>query len=375
MTKQIYTDHAATTFLSPTALDAMMPYLKDGFGNPSSLHSFGEVAAEAVFKARSTIADILNCLPEEIIFTSGGSEADNQAVLTFEAYAKANNRQVLLVSGVEHHAVLYPANALADEGISVIALDPDDSGAVSPSAVADAIKNSADDICGGSFMLVNNETGSIFDIRKISEAVHAAGGLVHTDAVQAVGHIPVDFAALGVDMLSLSAHKFHGPKGIGALICRKEITPAQLIRGGSQERGIRAGTENTAGIVGMAAALSESAENMAKDAAHIRRLRDMLANGLRPLGAKINGGGAPGILSVRFDGADGEALVRSLDLFGIAASAGAACNSKTVGVSHVLSAMVLTDSEAASTVRFSLDHSNTEEEIRRIISVMSELVE
>jgi len=199
--------------------------------------------------------------------------------------------------------------------------------------------------------------------------------VMHTDAVQAVGHIPVDFYKLDVDMLSLSAHKFHGPKGIGALIYHPDVSPIPLIRGGSQERGLRAGTENVAGIVGMAAALSESAENMVKDTTHVKKLREILLDGLRPMGAEVNGGGLPGILSVRFPGGDGEALVRSLDLFGIAASAGAACNSREVGASHVLLSMGLTHEEAASTVRFSLDASNTEDEMHRIISVMQELLQ
>lgn len=374
MEKYIYADHASTTFLSPKALDAMMPYLQNHFGNPSSIHSFGEAAAAAVAKSRSVIAGILNCEPEEIIFTSGGSEADNHAVSVIADFAKSTGRKTMLVSGVEHHAVLSPAASLKNQGLSVQFIDTGKDAAVSPEQVL-SVANRADmAICGGSFMLVNNETGSIFDIRKISDVIHSVGGIIHTDAVQAVGHIPVDFKALGVDMLSFSAHKFHGPKGVGALICRKGTPVPSFILGGSQERGRRAGTENVAGIVGMAAALSECAENLSQNIRRMTHLRSMLAEGLRPLGARINGGGAPGILSVRFDGGDGEALVRALDLFGIAASSGAACNSKTVGVSHVLTSMGLTENEAAATVRFSLDASNTEEEIKKIISVMGELV-
>lgn len=372
MADLIYADHAATTFLSPAALDAMMPYLTEKYGNPSSLHACGEEAAAAVAKARSTIADILNCEPEEIIFTSGGSEADNHALQIIAEHAKASGK-TLLVSGAEHHAVLSPAESLADRGLPVTAIDAD-GGTVSPEAVKNAAESADGGICGGSFMLVNNETGSIFDIRRISDIIHEYGGYCHTDAVQAVGHIPVDLAALGVDLLSLSAHKFHGPKGVGALICRRGVEIPSFIRGGAQERGRRAGTENVAGIVGMAAALSESAENLERDTTQIRKLRELLLDGLTPLGAIPNGGGVPGILSVRFDGGDGEALVRSLDLFGIAASAGAACNSKEVGVSHVLLSMGLTAKEAAATVRFSLDASNTEEEMRRIIGIMAELL-
>lgn len=375
MSDLIYTDHAATTFLSPVALEAMLPYLSgQNYGNPSSIHSFGENASNAISKARSTIAEILNCLPEEIIFTSGGSEADNQAMLILENLAD-NTGKSLLVSGMEHHAVLYPAYAIEKKGISVKIIHGESDGTVSPEKIADIAELSANGICGGSFMLVNNETGTIFDIRQISKVMHSFGGVIHTDAVQAAGHIHIDFKALDVDMLSVSAHKFHGPKGVGALICKKDIVKAPFILGGSQEQGLRAGTENVPGIIGMAAALKESAENMQSAYAHTKRLRNMLIDGLRPFGISVNGDGVPYILSVRFPGGDGEALVRSLDLFGIAASAGAACNSKEVGVSHVLKSMGLTDSEAASTVRFSLDRSNTEEEITKIIQVMHELLD
>ncbi len=369
MNERIYADHAATTSLSPAALEVMTPYLTGDFGNPSSIHSFGEDAARAVAKARSTIADILNFEPECIIFTSGGSEADNQAIRTL-----GSRGGTILVSEAEHHAVLFPAKDLESSGIPVIFVSPCSNGAVSADAVASAIESIDGKLGGGSFMLANNETGSIFDIRKISDVIHDRGGIIHTDAVQAVGHIPVNFCELGVDMLSLSAHKFHGPKGVGALIFRPEVLPLPHIRGGSQERGLRAGTENVAGIVGMAAALSESVENMERNTLHVERLKSMLFDSLRPFGAAINGGGLPGILSVSFPGGDGEALVRSLDLFGIAASAGAACNSKEVGASHVLLSMGLSHERAESTVRFSLDASNTEEEILRIISVMNELM-
>lgn len=373
MNERIYVDHAATTTLSPAALDAMMTYLTGNFGNPSSIHSFGEDAFAAVSSARKTIADILNCEPECIIFTSGGSEADNQAIKTMASYSDSG--KAFLISSAEHHAVLSPVYDLQQKNIPIITVSPDIGGSVSAEAVLSAIESSDIPIGGASIMLANNETGSIFGVCKISDIIHEYGGIMHTDAVQAVGHIPVDFSKLGVDMLSLSAHKFHGPKGIGVLIHNPDISPKSLILGGSQERGLRAGTENVAGIVGMAAALSESVKNMAKDAVHVTKLRNLLLDGLRPLGAIVNGGGLPGILSVRFPGGDGEALVRSLDLFGIAASAGAACNSKEVGASHVLLSMGLTHEEAASTVRFSLDASNTESEIFRIISVMKELLQ
>ncbi|MBE6708745.1 MAG: cysteine desulfurase [Ruminococcaceae bacterium] len=371
MKDRIYTDHAATTFLSPVALEAMMPYLTDKFGNPSSLHSFGEEASKAVYKARTEIADIFCCEPENIVFTSGGSEADNQAIKTIVSGRRSS---VLLISAAEHHAVLNSANSITDSKIEIIPISPCKSGYIDPESVSIAIERTEKSVCGGSFMLANNETGAISDICKISEIIHEYGGIIHTDAVQAAGHILIDFKKLGVDLMSVSAHKFHGPKGIGALIHNGCSIPRSLIHGGSQERGLRAGTENVASIIGMAAALSESAKNMERDTAHIFHLKDMLISGLLPLGAIVNGGGLPGILSVRFPNGDGEALVRSLDLFGIAASAGAACNSKEVGTSHVLLSMGLTHDEAAATVRFSLDASNTDDEIRRIITVMSELV-
>lgn len=371
MNNRIYVDHAATTSLSPFALEAMMPYMTGVFGNPSSIHSFGEDAAAAIAKSRSAIADILNCEPECIIFTSGGSEADNQAVNTI---TKACNKdEALITSTAEHHAVLSPIKDLCDNGFPVITVSPEKDGSVTADSVKNAVEDYKKGICGASFMLANNETGSISHIRNISSIVHDVGGIMHTDAVQAVGHIPVNFAELSVDMMSLSAHKFHGPKGVGALIFRPDAFPSPLIRGGSQQHGLRAGTENVAGIVGMAAALSESVKNMEKGRSHVTHLKDILLEGLRPFGVIVNGGGLPGILSVSFPGGDGEALVRSLDLFGIAASAGAACNSKEVGASHVLLAMGLSHEEAASTVRFSLDASNTEDEIHRIISVLREL--
>ena len=375
MNHRIYADHAATTYLSPYALEAMRPYLTDCFGNPSSIHSFGSEAAEAVSSSRYAIAEILNCEPEFIIFTSGGSEADNHAMKIMRAFAENTGKHTLLLSGIEHHAVLNSAYALFNGEFSISCIDARSDGAVWATDVAKAAENVRGDICGGSFMLANNETGSILDICSICSEIKIRGGLVHTDAVQAAGHIPVDFANLGVDMMSISAHKFHGPKGVGALICKSELSAEPLIFGGAQEMRRRAGTENVAGIVGMAAALSESADRMKRDSAHVSKLRDLLCKGLLSIpGSHVNGGGLPGVLSVRFDGGDGEALVRSLDLLGIAASPGAACNSKEVGASHVLISMGLTDKEAASTVRFSLDASNTETEILRIISAVNELL-
>jgi len=375
MIKRIYTDHAATTFLCDEAFDAMLPYLKESFGNPSSIHSFGEDTKNAVEKARSAIADNLNCQKDQVIFTSGGTESDNHAMSCLANYGKKNNRNVILISGGEHHAVGNAAKELNHVGMEIITVPLEFDGTPSPSKICEIAANIGDNLCGGSFMMANNETGSIFDIRLICKVIHDHGGLFHTDAVQAVGHIPIDFQTIGADFLSLSAHKFHGPKGVGALICRDPDKIVPIIRGGGQESGRRAGTENVAGIVGMAAALSASAKNISKDILKVTFLRERLKQGLSSLpGAHFNGGGLPGILSVRFDNADGEALVRSLDLYGIAASSGAACNSVEVKASHVLLSMGLTDSEASSTVRFSLDSSNTEDEIDRIIKTMEDLL-
>ncbi len=348
----IYLDNASTTKLSPAALEAMMPYLTGCCGNPSSIHSFGSDAARAVCDARETVASVLGCDPDEVYFTSGGSEADNTAVRSLCIYARENRFLSVSVSSVEHKAVLRSAEAYS-EGLTVEHLNPE-----SPVITGD---------CGGvSIMLANNETGAVYDVKSAAEAAHSHGALFHTDAVQAVGHIPVNVRKLGVDMLSLSAHKFHGPKGVGALYVKRGTPVFPLIYGGGQESGMRAGTENVAGIVGMATALKESCDRIEADAAAVHGLRTLLCDSLLSAeGIRINShnNGLPGIVSVTFIGGDAEAMVRSLDLMGIAVSAGAACDTRNVGVSHVLHAMGMSDADAAATVRFSLDASNTEEEI------------
>lgn len=376
MSSYIYADNAATTPLSPAALEAMMPYLTENFGNPSSLHGIGGAAKKAVESARSAIAEIANCEPDEVIFTSGGSESDNAALYICRKFGAERGRNALAISAVEHHAVSRPAEEMAADGFDVLKISPDPDGMVTPDEVIRTIAPIRDRLCGASIMLANNETGCIFDIRRISEAVKETGALFHTDAVQAVGHIAVDFKKIGADMMSFSAHKFHGPKGVGALICRRGVPVSPFILGGAQESSRRAGTENVAGIVGMAAALRESVQTLEADAKYVAGLRDELLSGL----AEISGFSSnaecslPGILSVRFAGADGEAIVRSLDLFGIAASAGAACNSTEVKASPVLLAMGLSEKDAASAVRFSLDRTNTMDDVRAIVSAMKRIL-
>lgn len=374
MKRLIYADNAATTALSTVALEAMLPYLREDYGNPSSIHAVGESARRAVDDARSAIAEILNCSPDEVIFTSGATESDNLAVHICLKYGISRGKKTFILSPVEHHAVSRPAESLSDFGVTVTHLCLNSAGKLDKSALTAAIADSGD-ICGVSVMLANNETGTVFDICSLSTALRGSGALFHTDATQAVGHIPVDFRALGVDMLSLSAHKFHGPKGVGALICKRGTPFSPFILGGAQENSHRAGTENVAGIVGMAAALTESAKNLESDARYVSGLRERLTVGLSDIpGFAVNpGGDLPGILSVRFAGADGEAIVRALDLFGIAASAGAACNSVEVRASHVLIAMGLDESEAASAVRFSLDRMNTEDDIAQIVAAMKKI--
>lgn len=376
MNSYIYADNAATTSLSPRALEAMMPYLTEVCGNPSSLHRMGEDAKLAVEDARSTIAKIINCEPDEVIFTSGGTESDNTALCICRNFGEVTGKSAFILSAVEHHAVSRPADRMKSEGFDILRVLPEHNGMITPDAVELAVHETGGRLCGASIMLANNETGCVFDIRKIRDIIGSTGALFHTDAVQAVGHIPVDFKKIGADMMSFSAHKFHGPKGVGALICRRGTPFVPFILGGSQESARRAGTENVAGIVGMAAALSESVDTLEDDARYVAGLRQTLFSGL----AEIDGfssnaeGELPGILSVRFDGADGEAIVRSLDLFGIAASAGAACNSTEVKASPVLLAMGLDEKDAASAVRFSLDRTNTMDDVRAIIAAMKRIL-
>lgn len=372
----IYADNAATTKLSKTALDAMMPYLTEQYGNPSSLHTVGQLAAEGLFAARKTMAECLGCDPKEIIFTGGGSEADNQALLTGAEIGARKGKKHIISDTIEHHAVLHSLKRLEKQGFEVTLLPVDGDGRVDPEAVRKAIRP---DTALVSIMMANNEIGTLEPVREIAAICHENGVLFHTDAVQAVGHIPVNVKEIGCDMLSLAGHKFHGPKGVGALYARKGLLVSTLIEGGAQERGKRAGTENIAGIVGMAAALKEAVDNMETNVAKITRLRDRLIEGLAPISHSILNGSRehrlPGNVNMCFEGIEGESLLLLLDQKGICASSGSACTSGSLDPSHVLLAIGRIHDVAHGSLRLSLSEYNTEEEIDTIIKAVPEVVD
>lgn len=372
----IYADNAATTKLSKTALDAMMPYLTEQYGNPSSLHTVGQLAAEGLFAARKTMAECLGCDPKEIIFTGGGSEADNQALLTGAEIGARKGKKHIISDTIEHHAVLHSLKRLEKQGFEVTLLPVDGDGRVDPEAVRKAIRP---DTALVSIMMANNEIGTLEPVREIAAICHENGVLFHTDAVQAVGHVPVNVKEIGCDMLSLAGHKFHGPKGVGALYARKGLLVSTLIEGGAQERGKRAGTENIAGIVGMAAALKEAVDNMETNVAKITRLRDRLIGGLAPISHSILNGSRehrlPGNVNMCFEGIEGESLLLLLDQKGICASSGSACTSGSLDPSHVLLAIGRIHDVAHGSLRLSLSEYNTEEEIDTIIKAVPEVVD
>lgn len=372
----IYADNAATTKLSKTALDAMMPYLTEQYGNPSSLHTVGQLAAEGLFAARKTMAECLGCDPKEIIFTGGGSEADNQALLTGAEIGARKGKKHIISDTIEHHAVLHSLKRLEKQGFEVTLLPVDGDGRVDPEAVRKAIRP---DTALVSIMMANNEIGTLEPVREIAAICHENGVLFHTDAVQAVGHVPVNVKEIGCDMLSLAGHKFHGPKGVGALYARKGLLVSTLIEGGAQERGKRAGTENIAGIVGMAAALKEAVDNMETNVAKITRLRDRLIEGLAPISHSILNGSRehrlPGNVNMCFEGIEGESLLLLLDQKGICASSGSACTSGSLDPSHVLLAIGRIHDVAHGSLRLSLSEYNTEEEIDTIIKAVPEVVD
>ena len=371
----IYFDHAATTKISPVARDAMIAAL-DTYGNPSSVHTLGQQASAELGRARETIARQLGASPREIYFTSGGSEGDNQALLTGAKNGAAAGKRHIISTAMEHHAVLHTLEALEQQGFSVIYLKPDSEGRISPRQLEEAIRP---DTALVSVMYVNNETGSIQPIRELAAICHGHEIPLHTDAVQAVGHIPVDVKADGVDFLTLSAHKFHGPRGIGALYVRRGIRLQSLIDGGGQERGKRAGTENLPGIVGMAAALEEETAQLKKHMDYVDGLRNTLVAGLREIPhARINESPqhhAPGIVNVSFAGVEGESLLLLLDGAGICASAGSACSAGSLEPSHVLLSMGIPRDIAQGSLRLSLDHSNTPEEVSEAIAQVRAVVE
>ena len=372
----VYADHAATTPVHEAARKAMLHCLEEDYGNPSSLHSVGQRAREILDQARADVAQCLNADPAEIYFTGGGSEADNQALLTGALLGAKKGKKHLITTAFEHHAVLHTMKALEKQGFTVTYLDVHADGVVRLSDVAAAI---TDDTALVSVMMVNNEIGTIQPIAEIAKLCQEKGVLFHTDAVQAVGHIPVDVKALGVDMLSLAAHKFHGPKGVGALYCRKGIRPEILIQGGAQERGRRGGTENMPGIVGMAAALQEAVSNLNADMVYVTALRERLIEGLSQIPhSRLNGSRnlrCPGTVNFCFEGIEGESLLLWLDAKGVAASSGSACTSGSLDPSHVLLALGLPHEIAHGSLRLSLGADNTEEEVDHILKVVPEVVE
>ena len=372
----IYTDNAATTKMSDTALAAMLPCLQDNYGNPSSLHSVGQRAAEALQGARETVARCLGCDPKEIIFTSGGSEADNQAIISAARWGALKGKKHIISTAFEHHAVLHTLKKLEKEGFEVELLPVGTTGTITPEQVAAAIRP---DTALVTIMYANNEIGSILPIPEIGAVCREKGVIFHTDAVQAAGHLPIDVKAQNIDMLSLSGHKFHGPKGSGVLYARKGIPLVNIIEGGAQERGKRAGTENLPAIVGMAAALQEACDHIDENAAKVSALRDKLISGLSKIPhSALNGDPVhrlPGNVNFCFEGIEGESLLLLLDAKGICASSGSACTSGSLDPSHVLLAIGRPHEVAHGSLRLSLCEWNTEEEVDIILREVPRIVE
>jgi cysteine desulfurase len=372
----IYTDNAATTPVSPSVIKAVSECMQSVYGNPSSLHSVGQRAAEILFEARQTVAQCLNCKPREIYFTSGGSEADNQAIRSAAHLGKKKNKTHIISTTVEHHAVLHTLERLKKEGFDVELLETDPNGAVTAQQVADAIR---DDTCLVTVMYANNEIGTINPIAQIGAVCREKGVPFHTDAVQAAGHIPIDVQADKIDMLSLSAHKFHGPKGVGVLFARISIALESLIDGGAQERGKRAGTENIPAIVGAAQAFKEACDEMQTVAQQQLAIRDRLIEGLSKIPhSALNGDRVsrlPGNVSFCFEGIEGESLLLMLDEKGICASSGSACTSGSLDPSHVLLAVGRIHEIAHGSLRLSLSKYNTMQEADYIIQTVAQVVE
>ena len=371
----IYVDNAATTKTSRTAIEAMLPYMDKIYGNPSSLHSVGQAAADALRKAREEAAEVLGCEPNEITFTSGGSEADNQALVSAAAIGARKGKKHIISTAFEHHAILHTLKKLEKEGFEVTLLDVHENGMVSAQQVADAIR---EDTCLVSVMYANNEIGSIQPIAEIGAVCKEKGVIFHTDAVQAVGHVHINVKEENIDMLSLSAHKFHGPKGVGLLYARKGVRLTNIIEGGAQERGKRAGTENIPGIVGMVAALKEANANIDANAEKVSALRDRLIEGLEKIPhSALNGDRTkrlPGNVSFCFEGIEGESLLLLLDAKGICASSGSACTSGSLDPSHVLLAIGRPHEVAHGSLRLTLSEENTQEEVDYIIEETTKVV-
>ena len=371
----VYADNAATTQMSRTAIEAMLPYMETIYGNPSSLHSVGQQAAEALQSARERVAKCLNASPREIYFTSGGSEADNQAILSAARLGERKGKKHIISTAFEHHAVLHTLKKLEKEGFAVELLPVGPTGTVTAQQVKDAIR---EDTCLVTVMYANNEIGSILPIAEIGRVCREAGVLFHTDAVQAAGHIPIDVKAQSIDMLSLSAHKFHGPKGIGLLYARQGVPLTSLIEGGARERGKRAGTENIPAIMGMAAALEEACAHIDENAEKVSALRDRLIAGLSNIPhSALNGDPVnrlPGNVSFCFEGIEGESLLLLLDAKGICASSGSACTSGSLDPSHVLLAIGRPHEVAHGSLRLSLCEWNSDEDVDRILEAVPEVV-
>ncbi len=371
----IYADNAATTKMSRAAIDAMLPYMDKIYANPSSLHSAGQAAAEALAYARNRIAQQLGCSAREIIFTSGGSEADNQALISAAAIGDKKGKRHIISTAFEHHAVLHTLQKLKMSGFDVELLPVGPIGTVTAADIDAKIRP---DTCLVSVMYANNEIGSVMPVGEIGAVCRERGVIFHTDAVQAAGHLPINVVEQKIDMLSLSAHKFHGPKGIGALYVRRGIVLLPLIEGGAQERGVRGGTENVPAIMGMAAAFDEACEHMTKNAVHVGALRDRLTAGLRQIPHSVLNGDTvhrlPGNIHFCFEGIEGESLLLMLDAHGICASSGSACTSGSLDPSHVLLAIGHPHEIAHGSLRLSICEENTDDDIDAMLRVIPETV-
>ena len=373
---RVYADNAATTKMSAAAIEAMLPYMDKVYGNPSSLHSVGQEAKEALEDARERVAKCLGCEAREVYFTSGGSEADNQAIRSAAYYGAKKGKKHIISTAFEHHAVLHTLNKLEKEGFEITLLDVKQGHNITAAQVADAIR---EDTCLVTTMYANNEIGSVLPIAQIGAVCKEKGVVFHTDAVQAIGHLAVNVKEQNIDMLSLSGHKFHGPKGVGALYVRRGLPLTNLIEGGAQERGKRAGTENIPGIMGLAKAMEDACEHLQENAKKVTALRDKLIAGLSQIPhSALNGDPVnrlPGNVSFCFEGIEGESLLLYLDAKGVCASSGSACTSGSLDPSHVLLAIGRVHDVAHGSLRLSLSHYNTEEEIDHILTVVPQVVQ
>ena len=373
---RVYADNAATTQMTPEVLEAMYTCMKETYGNPSSLHTIGQEAAEVLLDARERVAKCLGADPKDIIFTSGGSEADNQAIISAAKLGERKGKKHIISTAFEHHAVLHTLNKLEKEGFEITLLDVHENGLITAEEVKNAIR---EDTALVTIMFANNEIGTVQPIKEIGAVCREAGVLFHTDAVQAAGHLAIDVVDMNIDMLSLSAHKFHGPKGVGVLYVKKGILLTNIIEGGAQERGKRAGTENIPGIVGMAKALELAVAKIPENAAYVSALRDKLIDGLQKIPhSKLNGDAKkrlPGNVNFCFEGIEGESLLLLLDMKGIEASSGSACTSGSLDPSHVLLALGLPHEVAHGSLRLSLSEMTTEEQVDYMIQEIPGVIE